>query len=751
MLRRALLTAVVLSIFLLDAARADEGLPPQVLQNVKAATVFVRLKVGSIPVSSGSGFVIRQEGENTLIATNHHVIQMPDYFGTAPIPAEITGELRTRILELRKLVSGKTPETYVVFGSGSAQEQSLQAEILGEDPIHDLAILKVRGAAAKIQPIDFEHPSALQETLPVYAFGFPFGLSMALNDKGPSVTITKATVSSIRQDERGEDVLVQIDGSLNPGNSGGPIVDSKGGLVAISVLAIQGAGIGFGIPGAQLARTMDGGIVSVEFGVKRVGDDRAAVKVRMRLSDPMNKVRSTSLNYSLGVPTTPIDQKKPPTPLANAKIVALKREGAVATGEFEVPVAKGGSVQILAQPAYVNSAGKTVLLAAQPFVDDFADFDRKAFVFVSVDGKIKGRFLWTTGGWLEDYENRSNPKKILRGQGILHPEVDRNDEYVTLRKPNGSLIRLYPDRISFEQKAGGWETSHHGAWKKPTEAETKLAAAPAARPGAARPTGPAQRSRPAAGAPKVASGSAKSAPAAVAAKPTPAKPGAANPPAKGIANAAGDRVSWSFKQGNKEGTFAKAGDGWTEENGLKVGNRVVNPERHPFREVGRTDDYVELIDNRKIGIRLYADHADFRKGNGGWTRLYSGQWDRAAVAQADAGVAGGNSAEGADESESMDTPGADERTVWKYENQKNASGTFRRAADGWVEEKETKIGRISRKETIKYREKTETDDYVEMIDERRNITNRIYADHTEWRFGNGPWIKEFQGSWVTEK
>jgi hypothetical protein len=50
-----------------------------------------------------------------------------------------------------------------------------------------------------------------------------------------------------------------------------------------------------------------------------------------------------------------------------------------------------------------------------------------------------------------------------------------------------------------------------------------------------------------------------------------------------------------------------------------------------------------------------------------------------------------------------------------------------------------------------YREVSSTPDYIEMIDDRRNVINRIYSDHTEWRFGNGPWNKEFQGSWVSGK
>ena len=56
-------------------------------------------------------------------------------------------------------------------------------------------------------------------------------------------------MSSLRNDSDGELSVVQIDGNLNPGNSGGPIVDTKGRLVGVAVATIRdGQGIGLVIP-----------------------------------------------------------------------------------------------------------------------------------------------------------------------------------------------------------------------------------------------------------------------------------------------------------------------------------------------------------------------------------------------------------------------------------------------------------------------------------------------------------------------
>src|SRR5260370_13854932 len=122
-----------------------------------------------------------------------------------------------------------------VFWSGTRKEQSYTAKGVASDRKRDLAILKLTNCKDLAKPIDIARAPNLQETMPVYVLGFPFGNSLSTNRGNPAITIGKGSISSIRPYDRDQVALVQIDGALNPGNSGGPVVDSQGRLVGVAV------------------------------------------------------------------------------------------------------------------------------------------------------------------------------------------------------------------------------------------------------------------------------------------------------------------------------------------------------------------------------------------------------------------------------------------------------------------------------------------------------------------------------------
>lgn len=71
--------------------------------------------------------------------------------------------------------------------------------------------------------------AGLVETEGVFVFGFPFG-----NDMGKENTVNRSTVSNLRKSPAGSLQRVQLDGGLNPGNSGGPVVDGKGSVTSMA-------------------------------------------------------------------------------------------------------------------------------------------------------------------------------------------------------------------------------------------------------------------------------------------------------------------------------------------------------------------------------------------------------------------------------------------------------------------------------------------------------------------------------------
>lgn len=176
--------------------------------------------------SSGSGFIISSDG---YVATNQHVIENAD-----------------------KIV--------VTMTDGKKYD----AKLVGEDFVTDLALLKIEPEI----PLNFIKEGDSNDLLIgewVIALGNPFGL-FEINDK-PTVTV--GVVSAIDRDfgvqnnDRVYQDMIQTDAAINKGNSGGPLVNSKGEVIGINTFIYTGGssdgsvGIGFAIPYAKALRIFE--------------------------------------------------------------------------------------------------------------------------------------------------------------------------------------------------------------------------------------------------------------------------------------------------------------------------------------------------------------------------------------------------------------------------------------------------------------------------------------------------------------
>ncbi len=134
----------------------------------------------------------------------------------------------------------------LVVHSGEHNQEIYTAHVVRASQQADLALLKVAKATFTMLPLG--HSEALRETMPVTAFGYPFGTALAeKGDEYPGVTVTIGHVSSLRK-RNGVLARVQLDAALNPGNSGGPIVNNQGEVVGVVQAGIPGSGIDLAIP-----------------------------------------------------------------------------------------------------------------------------------------------------------------------------------------------------------------------------------------------------------------------------------------------------------------------------------------------------------------------------------------------------------------------------------------------------------------------------------------------------------------------
>ncbi len=347
------------------SAAANDGIPLDTLKKIKDATVYVKVEADD-QSGSGSGFVMKADGKSALVVTNHHVIQPKIIevvmsgpgrgpFGHGPFgPPSYRFGMTPKII-MRTCNNAKAT---VVLCSGTSQEESVRAEVLAADPELDLAILKISGVKKIPKPIQFNADAKLVETMPVYTFGFPFGKILATNKGNPAITIGKGAISSLRLDEEGQLTVIQIDGALNPGNSGGPIVDSQGRLVGVAVATISNSsGIGLAIPARHLSLLLEGRLGKPHITASLDENNCTTLQIEVGLIDPLHKINGVKFCYM-----TAEQAGETPEPTAhlvdwpNCRKLSLKIENQVASGKI-VLRKNFPSVNLLSQCIFVTTDG----------------------------------------------------------------------------------------------------------------------------------------------------------------------------------------------------------------------------------------------------------------------------------------------------------------------------------------------------------------------------------------------------------
>ncbi|HEY0076095.1 MAG TPA: trypsin-like peptidase domain-containing protein [Abditibacteriaceae bacterium] len=203
------------------------GAQTPVIERAKQATALVELPDGE---GFGSAFCITPDG---IFVTNQHVVE------GVPIGGKVS----------------------LVLSAGLRTEKILEAKVLRVDEENDIALLHAASRTA-LTPLSLASAANLTETQPVAAIGFPFGTDLALEEgQYPSATVTIGRITALRR-AQGELHDIQIDAAVNPGNSGGPLINEQGQVVGIVYAGIRGAeGVNFAISVGLLQKVLKAPII----------------------------------------------------------------------------------------------------------------------------------------------------------------------------------------------------------------------------------------------------------------------------------------------------------------------------------------------------------------------------------------------------------------------------------------------------------------------------------------------------------
>ncbi|MEX3557875.1 trypsin-like peptidase domain-containing protein [Corynebacterium sp. LK2522] len=268
---------------------------PQKKRSVGLGTALAMMLVAAVGAGGITGAVVGGSGSNDSTSTVNEVLNRPANNDSAPAPAEgsieeVSQKVLPAVVAIQVVTRGGaaegsgsiiSPDGYVltnhhvVEGAERSSVGGIQvtmndgtrkeAELVASDANTDVAVIKIKDAE-NLPYLEFADSDHLNVGQQVVAVGSPLGLN---------ATVTSGIVSAVNRPVRasqagGEPSLidaVQTDAAVNPGNSGGPLVDMNGNIVGMnSVIASLSSssgqeagsiGLGFAIPSNFAKRMAD--------------------------------------------------------------------------------------------------------------------------------------------------------------------------------------------------------------------------------------------------------------------------------------------------------------------------------------------------------------------------------------------------------------------------------------------------------------------------------------------------------------
>lgn len=247
---------VITTLSLLFFVFGTPYLVQEIQYSLEYGKVKARYDAASVHLSSGTNKSLSQRSElvsnkvapsvvhihtaafNMETRTNQRIVPESNLFPSRGQGSGIIVSVDGYILTNRHVIEDSSL-VYVHLADRSRHT----AEIIGVDKETDLALIKI--AANNLIPIEWAPREAVQVGSMVWAMGSPFGLEQSITLGIISATHRTAKVGTLYQD------FLQTDAAVNPGNSGGPLVNEDGQLVGVNTAIVGDAyqGISFAVPG----------------------------------------------------------------------------------------------------------------------------------------------------------------------------------------------------------------------------------------------------------------------------------------------------------------------------------------------------------------------------------------------------------------------------------------------------------------------------------------------------------------------
>lgn len=217
---------------------------------------------GEMDYGNSAGEALFDETNHLLDAYSQAVVSVVEKLSPSVVSIKVTHQVRAStprgVVPFDMTGSGSgviiTPDGYILTNShvvhnskgldvSLSDGKTYAADVVGEDSDTDLAVLRI--LAFNIKAAELGDSDKLKVGQLVIAIGNPYGFQASV-----TAGVVSATGRSMRsQSGRLIENVIQTDAALNPGNSGGPLVDSHGNVVGINTAVIQSAqGICFAIP-----------------------------------------------------------------------------------------------------------------------------------------------------------------------------------------------------------------------------------------------------------------------------------------------------------------------------------------------------------------------------------------------------------------------------------------------------------------------------------------------------------------------